>query len=166
VRYDCWLGSSASNLYRTKLLQTHPFPTHVGHFGDTLFALEQAWRIKAVFCRRRCGSFIVHHHTSLQAPEDRKRLFEGFDGPWKESFARVAQGAQLSGAAERMVAFLLEDLTRSGDAIERLRDKLWIEGQKKAKLRDELEQRKEQASGKKPPAWTRSLRKLLGFPSP
>lgn len=157
VKYDCWLGSSASNLYRTKVLQAHPFPTHAGNFGDTLFALEQAWHLKAVFCRRRCGKFVVHNHTDLRSPEDRQRLFEVFDGPWKQSFSRLSERLAMAEPANRMVQFLLADLARSGAEVEKLRDKLWSETGKKDRLRTQLEELKSKAAREAVPGWIRKI---------
>jgi len=55
-----WLGSSASNLYRTKIMQVHPFPLNCGHGGDTIFGLLNARYFNAAFCQRICGKFILH----------------------------------------------------------------------------------------------------------
>lgn len=139
LRYNCWLGSSASNLYRTQLLQAHPFPTNAGHFGDTLFALEQAWHIKAVFCRKRCGTFILHNHTDLTSPEKRKWLSDVFEGAWQESFSRLLKEMALPDQAAGLINLLLADMKLSGEMVEQLRDKLCSETEKKKQLRAKLE---------------------------
>ena len=51
------LGSSASNLYRTAFLQAHPFPTDVGHCGDTAWGVTVAPIAKVAFTPRECARF-------------------------------------------------------------------------------------------------------------
>jgi hypothetical protein len=51
------LGSSASNLYRTSFLQAHPFPTDVGHCGDTAWGATVAPFAKVAFTARECARF-------------------------------------------------------------------------------------------------------------
>ena len=51
------LGSSASNLYRTSFLQSHPFPADFGHCGDTAWGLRVAPFVKASFTPRFCAKF-------------------------------------------------------------------------------------------------------------
>jgi glycosyltransferase involved in cell wall biosynthesis len=58
--YNNWLGSSASNLYRTEFLKSHPFPENAGHGADTLFGIKNARHMKAAFYRHRCGTFVMH----------------------------------------------------------------------------------------------------------
>jgi|GEM_PF-2245622 len=59
-----WLGSSASNLYKTSCLKSLPFPTSVGPSGDVLWALMNSATVSATFCGRRCGRFVVHESDS------------------------------------------------------------------------------------------------------
>jgi hypothetical protein len=51
------LGSSASNLYRTTFLQAHPFPTDVGHCGDSAWGVSVAPFAKVAFTARECARF-------------------------------------------------------------------------------------------------------------
>jgi hypothetical protein len=51
------LGSSASNLYRTAFLQAHPFPTDVGHCGDTAWGVSVAPIARVAFTPRECAKF-------------------------------------------------------------------------------------------------------------
>jgi hypothetical protein len=54
------LGSSASNLYRTKLLKHTPFPTDFGHGGDAAFGVMIAGSAKMGITRRVCSRFVAH----------------------------------------------------------------------------------------------------------
>lgn len=60
---QCWLGSSASNLYRRRLFDSTSFPTDCGHSGDVMFSLRNAHRLRAAFVRRECGRFVMHPPT-------------------------------------------------------------------------------------------------------
>ncbi|WP_172683217.1 glycosyltransferase [Verrucomicrobium spinosum] len=62
--YNNWLCSSASNLYRTEFLKSHPFPENAGHGADTLFGIQNARHMKAAFYRHCCGTFVVHEKSS------------------------------------------------------------------------------------------------------
>ncbi len=75
-RHKSWLGSSASNLYRTATLQALPFPTDVGPRGDVLWGLRNANRVRAAFCRRRCGRFVVHSKPGGANLEDKEECYE------------------------------------------------------------------------------------------
>lgn len=88
-RYDSWLGSSASNVYRTAVLQAHPFREDAGHGADTYFGIENALKLKAAFCRRRCGRFILHGPSGGAQKQDRQRLFAVFDAAWLACFIEL-----------------------------------------------------------------------------
>ena len=75
VSVKSWLGSSASNLYRTEIMQAHPFPLHGGHGGDTLFGLLNARHFKAAFCQRSCGKFILHTEDNNLDRGEFRRLY-------------------------------------------------------------------------------------------
>ncbi len=51
------LGSSAGNLYRTAFLQSRPFPSHVGHCGDTAWGAMAAPWANVAFTPRVCSQF-------------------------------------------------------------------------------------------------------------
>jgi hypothetical protein len=69
-----WLGSSASNLYRAEALKSAPFSTQVGKSGDTLWGIENTTKSKAVFCRRRCGRFVIHPKNEFSDESDSNEL--------------------------------------------------------------------------------------------
>ena len=54
------LGSSASNLYRTEVMQKHPFPTTFGYHGDTAWLLENAPELRVVVAPQITSQFLVH----------------------------------------------------------------------------------------------------------
>lgn len=61
------LGSSASNLYRTRVLQEHPFPTDAGPAGDVAWGLRHIQRCRVAVTPRKCAHF-VHHPKRLSMP--------------------------------------------------------------------------------------------------
>ena len=54
------MGSSASNLYRTEVMQRHPFPTGYGYHGDTAWLLENALRLRILVAPQITSEFLVH----------------------------------------------------------------------------------------------------------
>jgi hypothetical protein len=54
------LCSSASNLYRTSLLQAHPFPADFGHAGDSAWSLQMSLNTRWVVDPKVESSFWVH----------------------------------------------------------------------------------------------------------
>lgn len=57
------LGSSASNIYRTRTLQERPFPTGFGTVGDSAWAVENAFAIRVGISPLRTSTFIHHPKT-------------------------------------------------------------------------------------------------------
>ncbi len=54
------LGSSASNLYRTRTLQKHPFPLNYGTVGDAAWGLQNCFKVRVAVTPRRCSTFCEH----------------------------------------------------------------------------------------------------------
>jgi hypothetical protein len=54
------IGSSASNLYRTAMLQKRPFPTDHGHFGDVAWGIENALETRLTVTPAVVSRFIIH----------------------------------------------------------------------------------------------------------
>ena len=77
------MGSSASNLYRTEVLQQHPFPTVFGHHGDTAWLLENALGLRIVIAPQIASEFLVH------ASANRARV--GGDTPRRALLSRLAR---------------------------------------------------------------------------
>lgn len=66
------IASSASNLYRTSLLQEHPFPTDLRHWGDIAWALTTGHLAKWVIDPGVKSTFLLHPRPSkrLKSPSD------------------------------------------------------------------------------------------------
>lgn len=58
------LGSSASNLYRTDVLQRLPFPFDYGRAGDVAWGLLEAFRFQIGVTPEICSTFLLHPNTS------------------------------------------------------------------------------------------------------
>jgi len=61
------LGSSASNLYRTAVLQENPFPTEFGRNGDGAWGFFNALEIRLGITSMRVSSFRKHQKTYRNA---------------------------------------------------------------------------------------------------
>ncbi|MBC8002132.1 MAG: glycosyltransferase family 2 protein [Opitutaceae bacterium] len=72
------LGSSASNLYRTGLLKTRPFPTSFGHAGDTAWSLQHALETRFAITPSAVSQFLLHPKESIPDPDQEERLFKSF----------------------------------------------------------------------------------------
>lgn len=57
---DALLGSSASNLYRTSVLQRHPFPTQYGMIGDGAWGVCNALHLRLAITPQRFSHFRAH----------------------------------------------------------------------------------------------------------
>jgi len=75
-----FMGSSASNLYRTEVLQKSPFPTEFGHVGDTAWGLTSSLSLCMALTPRRCAEHVLHAPangtTEAEARETEQRLLE------------------------------------------------------------------------------------------
>jgi glycosyltransferase involved in cell wall biosynthesis len=69
------LGSSASNLYRTDVLQQFPFPSEFGKAGDAAWGLQHFADVKWAVTPDKFSTFLRHPDTT--APSDRRK--------WKSS---------------------------------------------------------------------------------
>lgn len=54
-----FLGSSASNLYKTSTLQKKPFPAEFGHVGDVAFGIRYAKELEVVFYPHEVATFTL-----------------------------------------------------------------------------------------------------------
>ncbi len=63
---ESFLGSSASNLYRTGCLKRNPFPTGFGKAGDTAWFRENALRYRFAMTPRICADFCLHQEHSTR----------------------------------------------------------------------------------------------------
>lgn len=81
------LGSSASNLYRTRILQQHPFPTDYGTAGDGGWGLEHCLEIRFGITPRVFSTFREH-------PKSYSRAEYAVDQLVDKMFARVVRTYQ------------------------------------------------------------------------
>ena len=54
------MGSSASNLYRTIVMQARPFATDFGHIGDTAWGTANSIGVRFAVTPEVCASFVLH----------------------------------------------------------------------------------------------------------
>jgi glycosyltransferase involved in cell wall biosynthesis len=70
------LGSSASNIYRTRTLQAFPFPEDCGSVGDTFWGLLNAFHVRFAISPIRCSTFLLHPKESEMTVETFNQLTE------------------------------------------------------------------------------------------
>lgn len=124
-QFNGWLGSSASNLYRTETLKEKPFPTDVGPIGDSLWGLQHANEIRACFCSRRCGRFVIHDLEDAFLPDS--RISEIFGRLWvnsAKSLLEVFGVAEGESEFENFLHSLLEQELFAGEKSRKQRVRL------------------------------------------
>ncbi|MEI8309175.1 MAG: glycosyltransferase [Verrucomicrobiota bacterium] len=73
---ESFLGSSASNLYRTDCLKQRPFPANFGKAGDVAWFRENAFRFRFALTPRVCADFALHQDHGILPHGDISRLLE------------------------------------------------------------------------------------------
>ncbi len=74
------MGSSASNLYRTRTLQQLPFPSDYGHAGDSAWALRHAWEMEMAVTPHVFSRFTMHLNANTGMDDQTLRaLIAKFD---------------------------------------------------------------------------------------
>jgi len=63
---ESFLGSSASNLYRTDCLKREPFPTDFGKAGDSAWFRYTALRYQFAVTPRVCADFLLHQDHAVR----------------------------------------------------------------------------------------------------
>jgi glycosyltransferase involved in cell wall biosynthesis len=83
------IGSSSSNLYRTAVLQSTPFPCDYGHAGDSAWAISRPWRERWVVAPAVESVFVKHEASGRQrwgAVLSRPKLYHlAVDSFWRYS---------------------------------------------------------------------------------
>lgn len=106
------LGSSASNLYRTAVLQKNPFPTDYQSAGDTAWGLLNCCDVRFAVTPETFSTFLFHP-TSASRQVDRKVLIEKFQGLTQTLFHKARPICDNSGFPEfKLMVELLETLER------------------------------------------------------
>jgi hypothetical protein len=120
------LGSSASNLYRARCLQTYPFPTDYGTVGDGGWGLENCFRFRLGVTPRVFSTFREHPKSYTQAEYAvhhlGRKMFDRICLTYREEAARNPKFAAV--AAESQVPRMVELLERhlhQQEALERHR---------------------------------------------
>lgn len=97
------IGSSASNIYRTRCLQEAPFPTDFGKAGDSAWFRLNALRLRYALTPKPCATFLLHQEHGSKAPGEITALFERLN----EVSARAAkQATALPESALREISLL------------------------------------------------------------
>lgn len=122
------LGSSASNLYRTGVIQRYPFPVHFGHQGDTAWALENALRVRWAATPRVLSDFVIHGPPEGKSRETvcglKTRLFELAEQSWEtyEKEIPPGKGAYPASDLHLDLKSILSKLTPLEDKLKQLRE--------------------------------------------
>jgi glycosyltransferase involved in cell wall biosynthesis len=62
--YNSYLGSSASNLYRTEFINKSPFPSTFGHMGDTAWGIQHCGTLITAVSPQVHSTFLFHPKES------------------------------------------------------------------------------------------------------
>lgn len=69
------LGSSASNIYRTEFLKTHPFPEDFGHAGDTVWGLRYCREVQMILYPCEVATFTQNWQFTATAALTQRDVF-------------------------------------------------------------------------------------------
>jgi hypothetical protein len=107
------LGSSASNLYRTSVLQKNPFPTEYQSAGDTAWGLLNCCEVRFAVTPESFSTFVFHSTSASRQVVDRKMLMEKFRALARTLFHKARPICDLSGFPEfKVLVDLLETTDR------------------------------------------------------
>jgi len=93
---SCLLGSFASCLCETSLLQARPFPLNFHHYGDTAWFYQHLTEARVAYLKNACTTFHVHDHSVRYIdPDDLGRCIVSF----AQSYAKEYPSNELLAAA-------------------------------------------------------------------
>ena len=72
--YSCLLGSFASCLTRTSVLQKRPFPTNYHHYGDTAWFCFNMSHIDLAFINKPLCTFSIHNTKKMHINQNHKSI--------------------------------------------------------------------------------------------
>lgn len=125
------LGSSASNLYRTRILQGFPFPTQYGHFGDTAWGIRYAFRSCLAVTPRIFSRFTIHPGGAMMNDDKKERLVGRLFELGQETLRAARKEGCCIPNAERLVSLLgvmpakNHEVREHQDCYDRARDQFW-----------------------------------------
>ena len=102
------LGSSSANLYRTRLLQEHPFPHEFGHPGDSVWSLQMSLKARWVIHPGVVSYFTLHEESPHRATTPRAAFVK-----IREISREIMEGAQDQLDNLRLPRSLMADIADS-----------------------------------------------------
>lgn len=136
------LGSSASNLYRTRLLQEFPFPVDTGPAGDVAWGLRHIHRAKVAITPQKCALFVHHPKAAVSHNRIRGLLLPhacAAIGITQEQAMQVLGGCQSLVDQEQACVQALQDLRARVKKGWLLRPQAWRLRRQRKQLRASLE---------------------------
>lgn len=83
------LGSSASNIYRTSILRTYPFPEDFGKAGDAAWAIMNIDRSDWAVTPTKCSTFLIHPDQATPTERQLWRNSKPWDSLLQETLDRM-----------------------------------------------------------------------------
>jgi len=129
---DAILGSSASNLYRTRCLQEKPFPVDYGTAGDGGWGLEHCLKIRLAVTPRVFSNIREHPKSYSKAEyavdQMSRKMLDRVCRTYREAAARSPEFAQSAKAVqvERMIELIEEQLVWQQRLEEYRRRSIWV----------------------------------------
>ena len=130
---NAFLGSSASNLYRTRCLQENPFPVDYGTAGDGGWGLTNCLKIRLGVTSRRFSTFREHpkSYSRAEYAVDQlvKKFFDRICLTYRSEAANNPGFASLAGELQvEKIVGLLETKWRYQQQLEHYRrdGRLWV----------------------------------------
>jgi hypothetical protein len=107
-------GSCASDLFRTEVLQRHPFPSDFGTIGDGPWGIQHAADLVWAVVPERFSSFLKHPSNASEDEKTSYRRASRLDQVAREAVAAARQTGTL--AAKELDQLKLDDLLQAGSA--------------------------------------------------
>jgi hypothetical protein len=116
------MGSSASNLYRTEVIQARPFPTGFGHIGDTAWGVAHALHVRAAITPEACAGFVIHPGAGNFSREREDQLGASLLTLARDSLRQARQSGAVPPTADALGAIFdryesLHQLSRQADQL-------------------------------------------------
>jgi glycosyltransferase involved in cell wall biosynthesis len=162
---DAILGSSASNLYRTRVLQENPFPVDYGTAGDCGWGLANCLKIRLAITPQVFSTLREHpkaySRAEYEVDQMSKKMLDRICQTYREAmaqdsdFARVARDLQI----ERMIDILYDQLACQLRLEEYRQGSVWVFYPGAWKARNARERKKRELDKLKSAAISKLFRK-------